>query len=75
MPLYRAAGNIDHNFVHYKKGDVVELPEGEKSDLFVLVESVPVSVVVPLENIKAVVFDAEPTKRGKKSRADWPKGD
>ncbi len=37
MPLYRALGNVQHNDLVIKKGDVVELPEGEKSDRLVLV--------------------------------------
>jgi hypothetical protein len=82
MPLYECKGNIDHNFVSYKKGEVVELPEGEKSDLFVLcypaappaVEVVAAPVVADepaVEEAPVPVEDTEPGKKKRGKKASW----
>ncbi len=69
MPLYRALGNVQHSDLVIKKGDVVELPEGEKSDLLVLV-SAPVKPAPVVEAEKepdfskqAVFVEEKPSKR------------
>ena len=56
MPRYECKGNIWHNDVYYPKGSFAELPEGEKSDLFVLIALVP-----KVEAPKAVAFAEEHT--------------
>ncbi len=56
MPLYRALGNVWHSDVYVAKGDVAELPEGEKSELLVLVDA-------PKPAPKAVVVDDEPVSK------------
>ncbi len=57
MPRYECKGNIWHNDVYYSKGSFVELPEGEKSDLFVLVAPALAVMDEPTPPAPAPLFD------------------
>ena len=80
MPRYECKGNIWHNDVYYPKGSFAELPEGEKSDLFVLVTPAPVAVAAPVVEPEAVAEpaveaepteDTEPGKKKGKRKSGW----
>ncbi len=60
MPLYEAKGNVQHSELFIKKGEIVDLPEGEKSDLLVLVSD-PVRAPEPAPVVvdEAAAVDAE----------------